>query len=101
MTETAQNTTGEVRYSLLALNAVDFFMADVAGGLRPFLGVYLQNRRWNPAEIERRGPLAHVAAALVQALQQALFVHDGCSLNHKGAHGFPNHRTMRNQRMNR
>jgi MFS_1 like family len=40
-----------VRRSLVALNAVNFFMADVAGGLGPFLGVYLQERHWHPAEI--------------------------------------------------
>jgi MFS family permease len=37
--------------SLLALNALNFFMADVQGGLGPFLGVFLQARHWSPAEI--------------------------------------------------
>jgi MFS family permease len=37
--------------SLFALNALNFFMADVAGGLGPFLGVFLQARHWSPAEI--------------------------------------------------
>jgi len=37
--------------SLVALNAVNFFMADVQGGLGPFLGIYLQARHWSPAEI--------------------------------------------------
>ncbi len=37
--------------SLVALNALNFFMADVLGGLGPFLGVFLQARYWSPAEI--------------------------------------------------
>jgi MFS family permease len=37
--------------SLFALNALNFFMADVAGGLGPFLGVFLQAQHWSPAEI--------------------------------------------------
>lgn len=37
--------------SLAALNALNFFMADVHGGLGPFLGVFLQAHRWSPAEI--------------------------------------------------
>jgi predicted MFS family arabinose efflux permease len=40
-----------MRRSLAALNALNFFMADVAAGLGPFLGVFLQARRWSPAEI--------------------------------------------------
>jgi MFS family permease len=34
-----------------ALNALNFFMADVEAGLGPFLGVYLQSKHWSPAEI--------------------------------------------------
>ncbi|MEO9061122.1 MAG: MFS transporter [Nitrosospira sp.] len=34
-----------------ALNAVNFFLADVRDGLGPFLGVFLQGRGWAPAEI--------------------------------------------------
>jgi predicted MFS family arabinose efflux permease len=37
--------------SLFALNALNFFMADVQGGLGPFLGVFLQARQWSPAQI--------------------------------------------------
>jgi MFS family permease len=37
--------------SLLALNALNFFMADVHAGLGPFLGVFLQARHWSPAHI--------------------------------------------------
>ncbi|HEX4409594.1 MAG TPA: MFS transporter [Xanthobacteraceae bacterium] len=40
-----------MRSSLLALGALNFFMADVIGGLGPFLGVFLQARQWTPAEI--------------------------------------------------
>ncbi|MCX2715475.1 MFS transporter [Mycolicibacterium sp. J2] len=42
----------ELRRSLRALNAVNFFIADVQAGLGPFLGVYLINMHgWNPASI--------------------------------------------------
>jgi predicted MFS family arabinose efflux permease len=37
--------------SLFALNALNFFMADVQAGLGPFLGVFLQARHWSPAQI--------------------------------------------------
>src|ERR1700757_4619176 len=37
--------------SLLALNALNFFMADVRDGFGPFLGVLLQGKGWSPAEI--------------------------------------------------
>src|SRR6185295_3416371 len=37
--------------SIVALNALNFFMADVRDGLGPFLGVFLQQRNWSPAEI--------------------------------------------------
>ncbi len=40
-----------MRRSLAALNALNFFMADVAAGLGPFLGVFLQARHWSPAKI--------------------------------------------------
>jgi predicted MFS family arabinose efflux permease len=37
--------------SITALNAVNFFMADVRDGLGPYLGVFLQEKKWSPAEI--------------------------------------------------
>lgn len=37
--------------SLAALEALNFFMADIRDGLGPFLGVYLQGKGWSPAEI--------------------------------------------------
>jgi MFS family permease len=40
-----------VHTSLLALNALNFFMADVRDGLGPFLGVFLQEKGWSPGEI--------------------------------------------------
>src|SRR5579871_2083655 len=40
-----------MRKSLVALNAVNFFMADVQAGLGPFLGVFLEQRHWSPAQI--------------------------------------------------
>jgi predicted MFS family arabinose efflux permease len=42
----------ELKRSLLALDGVNFFLADVQAGLGPFLGVYLINKEtWNPANI--------------------------------------------------
>lgn len=37
--------------SLYALNALNFFAADVRDGLGPFLGVFLQSKGWAPGEI--------------------------------------------------
>jgi MFS family permease len=37
--------------SIPALNALNFFMADVNSGLGPFLGVFLQERQWSPSQI--------------------------------------------------
>lgn len=37
--------------SIAALNAANFFMADVRDGLGPFLGVFLQDRQWSASEI--------------------------------------------------
>ena len=37
--------------SVTALNAVNFFMADVRDGLGPYLGVFLQQQKWSPGEI--------------------------------------------------
>ena len=37
--------------SLLALNTLNFFMADVRDGVGPFLGVFLQQKGWSPAAI--------------------------------------------------
>jgi len=37
--------------SLTGLNALNFFMADVRDGLGPFLGVFLQDRGWEPGAI--------------------------------------------------
>jgi hypothetical protein len=49
-----------MRRSLLALNALNFFMADVQAGLGPFLGVFLQARHWSPAEIGVSGDRGRV-----------------------------------------
>ena len=47
--------------SLQALNTVNFFMADVQGGLGPYLGVFLQHheRRQERASHSGRGRFAH------------------------------------------
>lgn len=51
--------------SVVALNALNFFMADVRDGLGPFLGVFLQENGWSPSQIgivATIGGLAGVAA---------------------------------------
>ena len=53
------------RRSLFALNALNFFMADVQGGLGPFLGVFLQARHWTPAEIGAVMTLGGIAGMAV------------------------------------
>jgi MFS family permease len=68
--------------SLQALNAVNFFMADVRDGLGPYLGVFLQQKNWSPAEIGAVmtiGGLAGMAAttplgALVDRLRVKRFL---------------------------
>jgi predicted MFS family arabinose efflux permease len=40
-----------MRRSLVALAALNFFMADVRDGLGPFLGVFLQSKDWSPSQI--------------------------------------------------
>jgi len=43
--------TKPVRSGLSALNATNFFMADVQAGIGPFVGVFLQARGWGPGLI--------------------------------------------------
>jgi hypothetical protein len=43
--------------SLLALNALNFFMADVRDGLGPFLGVFLQEKRCRRPRSGRRAAM--------------------------------------------
>jgi predicted MFS family arabinose efflux permease len=76
--------------SILALNALNFFMADVRDGLGPFLGVYLQQQRWSPSEIGvvmTIGGLAGMAAttplgALVDAImaKRAVVIAAACAI---------------------
>ena len=59
--------------SILALNALNFFMADVRDGLGPFLGVFLQQRHWSPGEIGivmTIGGLAGMAIAVLLHAEQ-------------------------------
>jgi MFS family permease len=51
--------------SLIGLNALNFFMADVRSGLGPFLGVFLQERHWSPAEIGLVMTIGGVAGMIV------------------------------------
>jgi MFS family permease len=53
--------------SLLALAAVNFFMADVRSGLGPFLGVYLQAQNWSPGAIGLVMTIGGIAAMAVTA----------------------------------
>ena len=51
--------------SLRALDAVNFFIADVAAGLGPFLGIYLQEKHWSPADIGVAMTIGGLAGVLV------------------------------------
>ncbi len=53
--------------SLAALNALNFFMADVQAGLGPFLGVFLQARHWSPAQIGLVMTIGGIAGMAVTA----------------------------------
>lgn len=61
--------------SLLALNALNFFMADVQGGLGPFLGVFLQARHWSPAQIGIVMTIGGIAGMAVTTPAGALVDH--------------------------
>lgn len=61
--------------SLFALNALNFFMADVQGGLGPFLGVFLQARHWSPAQIGIVMTIGGIAGMVVTTPAGALIDH--------------------------
>jgi predicted MFS family arabinose efflux permease len=67
--------------SLPALNALNFFIADVRDGLGPFLGVFLQQQGWSPAAIGIAMSLGG-AAGMVAATPIGLLVD---STRHKRA----------------
>jgi hypothetical protein len=56
-----------MQYSLLALGALNFFMADVQAGFGPFLGVFLQAHSWSPAAIGAVTTLAGICGLAVSA----------------------------------
>jgi MFS family permease len=58
--------------SLAALNALNFFMADVQGGLGPFLGVFLQAHHWSPAQIGLVMTIGGIAGMVVTTPAGAL-----------------------------
>jgi MFS family permease len=58
--------------SVGALNALNFFMADVRDGLGPFLGVFLQGKGWSPAEIGLVMTIGGLAGMLATAPLGAL-----------------------------
>lgn len=58
--------------SIGALNALNFFMADVRDGLGPFLGVFLQGKGWSPAEIGLVMTIGGLAGMLATAPLGAL-----------------------------
>jgi MFS family permease len=58
--------------SLFALNALNFFMADVSAGLGPFLGVFLQARHWSPTQIGVAMTIGGISGMAVTTLLGAL-----------------------------
>ncbi|KXH37318.1 major facilitator superfamily transporter [Colletotrichum nymphaeae SA-01] len=71
-----------------ALFVMSFFMGDVADGLGPFLGVYLQQRGWEPGlrgMVSTAGGVATIIAtgpigALIDATKYKRFLVAGCAL---------------------
>jgi MFS family permease len=61
--------------SLAALTALNFFMADVHGGLGPFLGVFLQAQHWLPAQIGIVMTIGGIAGMVVTTPAGALVDH--------------------------
>lgn len=61
--------------SLAALSAVNFFVADVADGWGPFLGVYLQQQHWTPGQIGLAMTIGGFAGMLATAPLGALVDH--------------------------
>lgn len=54
------------RRSLRGLDALNFLMADVQGGLGPYLSVFLQSQRWQPGSIGIAMAATSITAAVCQ-----------------------------------
>jgi MFS family permease len=71
--ESGPDQRPELTRSLVALNWVNFFLADVQSGLGPFLGVYLINRPgWNAATVGLELTLGPAMGLLLQTPVGAL-----------------------------
>jgi hypothetical protein len=63
-TQTPPHATGPVSLqSRLGLNAANFFLAEVTGVVMPFLGAFLQSRRWRYDAIGLAAALAASACS--------------------------------------
>ncbi len=62
----AQPAATAPRRSLLGLDAVNFLMADVQGGLGPYLTDFLAQQRWQPGAIGIAMAASSIAAAICQ-----------------------------------
>jgi MFS family permease len=63
-----QKQTAIHKQSLRALDAVNFFLADIQGGVGPFLVVYLASSlHWNPAQIGLVMSISGIAGVVAQA----------------------------------
>ncbi len=54
------------RHSLRGLDALNFLMADVQGGLGPYLTVFLASERWQPGSIGLAMAAGSISAAICQ-----------------------------------
>ena len=54
------------RRSLRGLDALNFLMADVQGGLGPYLSVFLEGQRWQPGSIGMAMAASSISAAICQ-----------------------------------
>src|SRR6476660_5854523 len=68
----SHHTSGRTRANL-ALDALNFFLADVRGGLGPYLAVYLLTvRNWNEAQIGIVMSIGAIAGILTETPSGAL-----------------------------
>lgn len=66
-------TTGTINRAWRALDALNFFLADVRGGLGPYLAIYLLTvRNWHEAEIGLVMPISAIAGILTETPAGAL-----------------------------
>ena len=65
--ESAPASQGEKKASIRALQATNFFLADVQTGLGPFVAAYLASTGWQPARVGQALTVAGIVTVLLQS----------------------------------